>query len=138
MQILLSNCIDQSLHFLYMHLFQNCHVFPYIIYSLSFMYVCLFIYLSIHSDLKFLLFVMYCVDNGSYHSHVSISKWIFYWMFIAVYHILSTFLGYVRCMSGNRSKGVDWFHLVQDRDQHWATLNTGMNLQVPENGVKWL
>jgi hypothetical protein len=28
-------------------------------------------------------------------------------------------------------KGVDWIHLVQDRNQWWALMNTVMNLQVP-------
>jgi len=27
-------------------------------------------------------------------------------------------------------EGVDWTHLVQDRDQWYALVNTGMNLQV--------
>jgi hypothetical protein len=28
-------------------------------------------------------------------------------------------------------EGVDWIHLVQDRDQLWAVMNTVMNLRVP-------
>jgi hypothetical protein len=28
-------------------------------------------------------------------------------------------------------EGVDWIHLVQDRDQWWAVVNTVMNLRVP-------
>jgi hypothetical protein len=29
------------------------------------------------------------------------------------------------------SKGVDWIHLAQDRDQWWAVVNMVMNLWVP-------
>jgi hypothetical protein len=28
-------------------------------------------------------------------------------------------------------KAVDWMHLVQDRDQWWALVNTVMNLRIP-------
>jgi hypothetical protein len=28
-------------------------------------------------------------------------------------------------------KGVDWMHLIQDRDKWWAVVNTVMNLRVP-------
>jgi hypothetical protein len=28
--------------------------------------------------------------------------------------------------------GVDWMHLVQDRDQWWAVMNTVMNLRVTQ------
>jgi hypothetical protein len=28
-------------------------------------------------------------------------------------------------------RGVNWIHLVQDRDQWWALVNTVMNLRVP-------
>jgi len=28
-------------------------------------------------------------------------------------------------------EGVDWIHLVQDRDHWWAVVNTVMNLPVP-------
>jgi hypothetical protein len=31
-----------------------------------------------------------------------------------------------------RWEGVDWIHLVQDRDQWWAVVNTVMNLRVPQ------
>jgi hypothetical protein len=33
-----------------------------------------------------------------------------------------------------RLKGVDWIHLVRDRDRWRAVVNTVMNLRVPEKG----